>query len=106
MNEQEAEVFRPVILAVDDEPEKLERLERELRKRYEADYRVVCERSAEGALQKLRDLKATGEGVALVLADQRMPGMPGIEMLTRAHQIYPTAKRRQAGFSEASTHNT
>jgi thioredoxin reductase (NADPH) len=85
--------FRPTILAVDDEPEGLDRVERELRKRYETDYQVVCEGSAEAGLRQLRDFKATGEEVAVVLADQRMPGMSGIEFLSRAHQVYPVAKR-------------
>jgi thioredoxin reductase (NADPH) len=81
------------MLAVDDEPEDLERLERELGKRYGADYRVLCEGSAEAGLRHLRDLKASGEDVAIVLADQRMPGTKGIDFLSRAHQLYPVAKR-------------
>src|SRR3712207_2353854 len=85
--------IRPVMLAVDDEPEGLDRVERELRKRYEADYQVVCKTSAEAGLRQLRDLKAAGEDAAVVLADQRMPGMSGIEFLSRAHQVYPVAKR-------------
>ena len=84
--------FRPVILAVDDDPDGLKRVELEPRKRYEADYRVLCEGSAEGALRRLRDLRA--EGVALVLADERMPEIRGTELLTRARQLlHPTAKR-------------
>jgi thioredoxin reductase (NADPH) len=71
----------------------LKRVEHELRKRYEADYRVVCEVSAEAGLRKLRDLKVAGEGVAVVLADQRMSGMEGIEFLARARQIHPSARR-------------
>ena len=86
-------VFRPIMFAVDDEPEGLNRVERELNKRYGADYRVVCKGSAESGLRQLRDLKVAGEDVAVVLADQRMPGMSGIEFLSRAHQIYPVAKR-------------
>jgi hypothetical protein len=65
VNGQKPEVFRPVILAVDDEPQDLKRVERELRKRYGADYRVVCEGSAKPGLKQLRDFKATGEDVAV-----------------------------------------
>jgi thioredoxin reductase (NADPH) len=90
---RESPAFRPVILAVDDDPGGLERVERELRKRYEADYGVVCEGSAEARLEKLRDLAAAGEDVAVVLASQRMSEMTGVEFLTRAHQVFPTAKR-------------
>jgi thioredoxin reductase (NADPH) len=85
--------FRPVLLAVDDEPEVLERVGRELGKRYGADYRVACADSAEAGMERLRDLKASGQEVAVVLADQRMPGMEGIEFLSRAHELYPVAKR-------------
>jgi CheY-like chemotaxis protein len=84
--------FRPTLLAVDDEPEELVSLERELEKRYGADYRVACEDSAEAGLKQLRDLKTRGEDVAVVLADQRMPGRKGIEFLSRAHDLYPLAK--------------
>jgi thioredoxin reductase (NADPH) len=85
--------FRPVLLAVDDDPEDLERVERELGKRYGADYRVACEASAEDGMERLRKIKAGGEEVAVVLADQRMSGMEGIEFLSRAHEFYPLAKR-------------
>jgi thioredoxin reductase (NADPH) len=90
---REPHAFRPVILAVDDDPGGLERIERELRKRYEADYGVACEGSAEAGLEKLRDLAAAGEEVAVVLASQLMSEMAGVEFLTRAHRVFPTAKR-------------
>ena len=84
---------RPVLLAVDEEAEALREISHELHKRYGDDYRVVCEREAESALERLRGFRAAGEEVALVLADQRMPGMSGTDFLTRAGEIYPTAKR-------------
>src|SRR5215212_6241171 len=90
LRRREARDGKPVILAVDDDPGGLERVERELRKRYEADYGVVCEGSAEAGLEKLRGLAAAGEDVAVVLASQRMSEMTGVEFLTRAHQIFPT----------------
>jgi thioredoxin reductase (NADPH) len=85
--------FRPVILAVDDDAESLERIERELRKRYAADYEVACEGSVQAALGRLRDLRVAGEEVAVVLASQLMSEMSGVEFLIRANQIFPTAKR-------------
>ena len=86
-------MFRPVIFAVDDNSEDLERVKRELRKRYEADYRVVCERSAETGLETLRELKVAGEDVAVVVAAHQMPGTSGVEFLARIRDIYPLAKR-------------
>ena len=87
------DTFRPVILAVDHEPEDLGRIERELRKRYDADYRVVCESSPEVGLQKLRDLKVAGANVAIVIAAQRMSNMKGVEFLARVRETYPLSKR-------------
>ena len=85
--------FRPVILAVDDDPGGLERIERELRKRYAADYEIACEGSAEAGLERLRDLRTSGEEVAVVLASQLMSEMTGVDFLTRANQVFPTARR-------------
>lgn len=84
---------RPVILAVCDDPGDMRRIERELRTRYEADYRVVCEGSSEAGSQTLRLLEEAGDEVALVLADQQMHGMSGVEFLTRVRGVHPTARR-------------
>jgi thioredoxin reductase (NADPH) len=81
-----------VILAVDQDADALGRVERALRARYEADYRVACERSAGDALEILRRLGA-GEDVALVLAALRMEGMGGVEFLSRVREVRPLAKR-------------
>ena len=89
----EARASRPVLLAVDEDERALRRISRELHKRYGEDYRVLCERSPESALQRLRRLEAVGEDIALVLADQWMAGMSGTEFLTRAGEITSTAKR-------------
>jgi thioredoxin reductase (NADPH) len=83
---------RPLILALDQDTDALGRVERELRTRYEADYRVACERSAEDALGTLRSLEV-GEDVALVLAALRMEGMGGVEFLSRVREVRPLAKR-------------
>jgi thioredoxin reductase (NADPH) len=89
----EARATRPVVLAVDDQVKDLREISRELHKRYGEDYRVVCERSPEAALGRLRELDEAGEEVALVLADQWMAQMDGPDFLTRAGEISPTAKR-------------
>jgi len=89
----EARATRPVVLAVDDRVTDLREISRELHKRYGEDYRVVCERSPEAALGRLRKLEQAGEEVALVLADQWMAQMDGPDFLTRAGEVSPTAKR-------------
>ena len=71
----------------------MQRIERELRARYEADYRVVLEGSGESGLEALRRLGEAGERVALVLADQQMREMGGVEFLGRVREVHPTAKR-------------
>jgi len=83
----------PVLLAVDHDLDALSEIQRELRKRYEQDYRVVCESSTEAATARLEELKAAGEELALVLAEQWMPGTAGTEFLEYVRRIYPTAKR-------------
>jgi thioredoxin reductase (NADPH) len=83
---------RPLLMAVDDEPAVLRLVRAELRKRYGADYDVRCLSSPEEALQDLAAVPAGGE-VALVLADQWMPGMTGLDFLDRVRTLHPQAKR-------------
>jgi thioredoxin reductase (NADPH) len=84
---------QPVILIVDDDMTSLTITEQEMRKRYGRDYRVLARQSATAALDELRRLKAAGQPVALVLADQTMPEMPGADFLGEARAIDPVAKR-------------
>jgi thioredoxin reductase (NADPH) len=84
---------RPVLLAVDDEPSVARAVERDLRKRYGRDYRVLRAESGEQALAALRESKLRGAQIALVLADQRMPAMSGVEFLEQAIALAPEAKR-------------
>ena len=84
---------RPVLLAVEDDPEALRAVEAELRERYARDYAVVCEGSTETALRALERFASDGEDVALVLAGQWLKGMTGSELLQRVHQLHPHAKR-------------
>jgi thioredoxin reductase (NADPH) len=90
---EEPDMNKPVLLIVEDNLEDLERIDRELRKRYGEDYRVVCETSTEAGMTRLRECEVTGEDVALVLADQWVPQMTGAEFLARTRNVYPTAKR-------------
>lgn len=83
----------PVILAACEDPGDMQRIERELRARYEADHRVVLEGSAATGLEALRGLGEDGDRVALVLADQQMREMSGVEFLGRVREVHPTAKR-------------
>jgi thioredoxin reductase (NADPH) len=84
---------KPVIFAVDAGAESFLRLEYGLRRRYEPEYRVICETSAMWAVKRLGELKATGEEVALILADQWMPDIPGAEFLAQARQLFPASRR-------------
>jgi thioredoxin reductase (NADPH) len=84
---------KPVIFAVDAGVASFGRIEYGLRRRYGVEYQVICETSAMWGMKKLRDLRAAGEEVALILADQWMPDITGDEFLARASQLFPTAKR-------------
>jgi thioredoxin reductase (NADPH) len=84
---------KPVMLTVDDDPEVLRAIERDLRGHYADRYRVMRANSGGAALTTLRELKARNNPVALLLADQRMPQMDGVGFLTQAMDIHPQAKR-------------
>src|SRR5436190_938053 len=84
---------RPAIVEVDDEPAVLAAVARDLRRRFGEHYRIVRETSGQEALDALAELRRRGDQVALLVADQRMPGMSGTEYLTRARQVVPEAKR-------------
>jgi thioredoxin reductase (NADPH) len=90
---EEISTPEPVLLAVDDDPKTLGRIEHELRQRYGSYYRVACEGSPEAGMRTLQDLRAADNEVAVVLADQWMPGMTGVEFLTHTRSLYPGAKR-------------
>lgn len=83
----------PTLLAVDSDSAALGRVERELRGRYAGDYRVICTRSPDEALEVLIRLSDAGEEVALVLAGQWLSETTGGELLERARRLHPHAKR-------------
>jgi thioredoxin reductase (NADPH) len=83
----------PVILTVDDDPDVLHAIERDLKRHYEERYRILRADSGLAALDLLRRLQRRNDAVALMLVDHRMPQMNGVEMLQEAMKIYPNAKR-------------
>ncbi|MEO7964110.1 MAG: response regulator, partial [Gemmatimonadaceae bacterium] len=84
---------KPVILSVDDDLAVLAAIERDLRQKYRADYRVIKAAAPSEALEAARVLAARNTPVALFLVDQRMPGMSGIEFLREAIKLHPSARR-------------
>jgi len=84
---------KPVMMAVDDDPEVLRAVERDLRTRYAENYRIVRANSGGTALQALQSLKKRNENVGLFLVDQRMPEMSGVEFIAKAIDVFPEARR-------------
>jgi thioredoxin reductase (NADPH) len=84
---------KPILLSVDDDPDVLRAIERDLRSQYGAEYRVIGSDSPEGALNLLNQLKVRNDSVALLLADQRMPHMDGVTFLQEGMRMFPEAKR-------------
>jgi thioredoxin reductase (NADPH) len=83
----------PILLTVDDDPSVSRAIARDLRQQYSEKYRIRRAESGQEALDMLSELQLRGERVGLLLADQRMPQMNGVEFLTRARELYPEARR-------------
>ena len=84
---------KPVLLVVDDDPQVLAAVRRDLRGRYREHYSVLSAASGQEALDTARELKSRGDALAMVISDQRMPGMLGHEVLASSREIYPLARR-------------
>src|ERR1700733_4488465 len=82
-----------ILLAVYDDVSFLEEVGQDLLRQYGAEYRVMRAASGQAALDTLSQVKARGEPVALLLSDQRMPGITGVEFLERAREVYPNSRR-------------
>jgi thioredoxin reductase (NADPH) len=84
---------RPAIVAVDDEPAVLAAVARDLRRGFGESYRILRAGSGDEALDLLKELRRRGDQIALLVADQKMPGLSGTEYLVEARSIVPDAKR-------------
>jgi thioredoxin reductase (NADPH) len=85
--------MRPVLLTVDDNPQVVRAIERDLRQQYGKRFRVLKAESGQEALRLVKKLKLRNEILALLLADQRMPQMSGVSLLEEVMNIFPEAKR-------------
>ena len=84
---------KPVLLIVDDDPQVLAAVRRDLRSRYRENYTVMSAASGQEALATARELKSRGDSLAMIISDQRMPGMLGSEVLAKSREVYPLARR-------------
>lgn len=81
------------ILLVDDEENILRSLERLLRR---DGYRILKATSGEAGLKLL-----SGDAVGVIVSDQRMPGMTGVEFLSKVKDLYPhTVRIVLSGYTE------
>src|SRR5215216_1309751 len=85
--------MKPVLLTVDDDPNVLRAIERDLRQQYGNRFRILKTDSGQNALELVKQLKLRNEALALLLVDQRMPHMSGVVFLEQAMNIFPDAKR-------------
>jgi thioredoxin reductase (NADPH) len=86
-------VNKPVLLVVDDDPQVLAAVHRDLRSKYRDHYTVMKAGSGQEALATARELKSRGDSLAMLISDQRMPGMLGNEVLKKSLEVYPLARR-------------
>ena len=84
---------KPIIFVIDDDPQVIRAIARDLRSKYRQNYRIMSTESPQEALDALPDLKKKEEEVAAFVTDQRMPQMLGVEFLAEAKKYYPTAKK-------------
>jgi thioredoxin reductase (NADPH) len=84
---------KPVLLTVDDDHEVLHAIARDIRREYGDRFRIIRADSGDRALSVLQQLQVANDPVALVLADQRMPGLTGVELLRESRSLFPDAKR-------------
>ncbi len=84
---------KPTIIAVDDDHAVLNAVDRDLRQKYGRDYRILKADSGAAALDALRQLQERGDVAALLVIDQRMPQMTGVQFLEQAIALYPDARK-------------
>jgi thioredoxin reductase (NADPH) len=86
-------VSKPTIFAVDDDPQVLASVSRDLRRHFGEAYRIMRASSGGEALATLTEMKSRGDVVAGFVVDQRMPEMSGTEFLAEALGVFPDAKK-------------
>src|SRR5687767_1434149 len=84
---------QPIIFSIDDDPQVLRAISRDLKSKYRQDFKVMSTTSVKEALEALLELKNKGEHIALFVSDQRMPEMEGVDFLEKAMDFFPEAKR-------------
>lgn len=84
---------KPLLFLVNDEPAVLETLAAAVQSQFQADYQLQTAVSGEAALAQLQAHRQAEELVALLLADQQMPGMSGVAFLAEASKLYPQARK-------------
>lgn len=84
---------KPGIITVDDDPNVLHAVQADLRKKYGAQYRIASADSGKKALELLTEYRRRGDEAALLVVDQRMPNMSGVEFLKKAIELFPDSKR-------------
>ena len=85
---------KPILFAIDDDPQVLQAVQRDLRQEFRKEYRIISTTSASEGLEAAKELKAKGENIALFLSDQRMPEMLGVDFLEKVKIFFPDAKAR------------
>jgi thioredoxin reductase (NADPH) len=84
---------KPYILALDDDPAVIRAIERDLKSKFSASYRILAADSPDKAMGFVRQLTSRGDRVALFLVDQRMPQISGTDFLLQAILLQPEARR-------------
>ncbi|RBQ11851.1 FAD-dependent oxidoreductase [Pedobacter miscanthi] len=84
---------KPLIFLIDDDPQVLHSITRDLKSQYEKRYKIISNSSAHQALETIAELRNQSKAIAIFISDQRMPEMQGIEFLKKAMAIFPNAKR-------------
>lgn len=84
---------KPIILCVDDDPEVLASVERDLRAKYRKEFRIIKALGSENGLEAAETIKKRGTPMALFLVDQRMPGMTGTDFLAKMATLHPDSAK-------------
>ena len=84
---------RPIIFLIDDDPQVLRAITRDIKTKFGKEYKILSTTSANEALETFTDLKNSSDVIAMFISDQRMPEMEGVALLEKAIKVFPTAKR-------------